>query len=246
MSAAALAATEEVVSKGQFAILIGVSPGRVSQMISEGKIDGDALSGEGRSAKIRVEVARAQLRERTDLGQRLGNGLETRLDGSLPFSGHAPLTEGAPDNAPRLAGAGEPSRFPSPTHAPPPGPTDPVADRLKQLKLSDAERRERQALEGDLARRGAYVRSDQSRAAMVGVAQSMLNVFEGSLADLAQALATRFELPHRDVAHVLRQEFRAVRARAATAARERAEELPRLILDDAPTEPGGEARSEED
>ncbi|MDP2214760.1 hypothetical protein [Phenylobacterium sp.] len=239
MSAAALAASEQVVSKSEFAALIGVSPGRVSQMIAEGKIDGDALAGEGRSAKVRVEVARAQLRERTDLGQRLGNGIETRLDGALPFPAGANLADPHPKAAPRLTGADDGPQ-------PPPAPSDQVADRLKQLKLLDAERRERQALEEDLARRGTYVRSDHSRAALVGVAQTMLNVFEGSIADLAQALATRFELPHRDVSHVLRQEFRALRARAAEAARKKAEELPRLILESAPEDLTGGAPGEED
>ncbi len=236
MTAAALAqadqAADPIVTKGQFAELIGVSPGRVSQMISEGKIGPEALVGEGRSARIRVETARAQLRERTDLGQRLGNGLETRLDGALPFAAGAALAVEEPQGAPRLAGAEEAPLSPSPTPAPPVVPTDPVADRLKQLKLNDAERRERQALEDDLARRGIYVRSDHSRAALIGVAQTMLNVFEGAIPDLAQALAARFEIPHRDLAHVLRQEFRSVRSRAAEAARQRAEGLPPLIVDD--------------
>lgn len=237
MTAAALAqadqaAADPIVSKGQFAQLIGVSPGRVSQMIAEGKIGPEALVGEGRSARIRVETARAQLRERTDLGQRLGNGLETRLDGALPFAAGAALADDTPQSAPRLAGAEEAPRLSSPTPAPPVVPTDPVADRLKQLKLNDAERRERQALEDDLARRGIYVRTDHSRAALIGVAQTMLNVFEGSIPDLAQALAARFEIPQRDLAHVLRQEFRAVRSRAAEAARQRAEELPPLVVDD--------------
>lgn len=239
MSAAALASSERVVSKSEFAALIGVSPGRVSQMIAEGKIAGDALAGEGRSAKVRVEVARAQLRERTDLGQRLGNGIETRLDGALPFPAGANLADPTPKAAPRLAGAEDGDHSP-------PAPSDHVADRLKQLKLLDAERRERQALEDDLARRGIYVRADQSRAALASVAQTLLNVFEGSIADLAQALATRFELQHRDVSHVLRQEFRALRARAAEAARQRAEELPRLIGDDGAAEPSGEVEPGEE
>lgn len=248
MSAAALAQVEQIVSKGQFAALIGVTPGRISQMIAEGKIDGAALVGEGRSAKVRVEVARAQLRERTDLGQRLGNGLETRLDGALNPVADAALAVEDPESAPRLTEAEGLDTLRSPTPAPQPPPVDSVADRLKQLKLSDAERRERQALEEDLARRGTYVRADHSRAALVGVAQTMLNVFEGSIADLAQALASRFEIPQRDVAHALRQEFRALRSRAADAARQKAEELPPLILDDGsedPVEPAGEVASEE-
>ena len=60
------------VSKSQFAAMIGVSRGRVSQWLRAGKIDGAALIGEGRAARIDVDLARRQLDARLDLGQRLG------------------------------------------------------------------------------------------------------------------------------------------------------------------------------
>ncbi|MFC6490714.1 hypothetical protein ACFP9U_22395, partial [Nitratireductor sp. GCM10026969] len=62
----------ETVGKGEFARLIGVSAGRVSQYIAEGKIFGAALVGEGRSAKIVPEVARVQLAKTLEPSQRLG------------------------------------------------------------------------------------------------------------------------------------------------------------------------------
>lgn len=232
-------AGEQVVTKGHFAELIGVSPGRVSQMISEGKIGPEALDGEGRSARIRVEQARAHLRERTDLGQRLGNGMATRLDGQLPLMPPPPLAVGNRESAPQQAGADWVNL------SSPPAPVDQVAERLKQLKLADAERRERQALEEELAARGTYVRADRSRAALNGVAATLLNVFEGSIADLAQALATQFEIPQRDLMHVLRKEFLTIRVKAAAAARQRAEDLPALIMDDAAAAQG-EADTGED
>src|SRR5215475_14332614 len=104
----------EVVSKGQFAALRNVSPGRVSQWISEGKIKSDALVGEGRNAKINVAVATRQLRDSLDVGQLTGNGVGTRLDLPLP----APPPPTAP--------AGEPA--PSP-------PGDSIADAIKQERL---------------------------------------------------------------------------------------------------------------
>jgi transcriptional regulator with XRE-family HTH domain len=60
------------VSKSEFAAMIGVSRGRVSQWLRAGQIDDAALIGEGRAARINVEVARRQLDARLDLGQRLG------------------------------------------------------------------------------------------------------------------------------------------------------------------------------
>jgi hypothetical protein len=62
----------EIATKSQFAALVGVTAARVSQWIAAGQISGDALVGEGRHARIRVEVARDQLRRNLNLGQRLG------------------------------------------------------------------------------------------------------------------------------------------------------------------------------
>ena len=112
----------EVVSKGQFAALRNVSPGRVSQWISEGKIKPDALVGEGRNAKINVAVATRQLRVALDVGQLTGNGVRTRRDLSLPVQ---------PMPAP-------PAREPAPS-----SPGDPIADAIKQERLDQLRRANR-------------------------------------------------------------------------------------------------------
>lgn len=113
----------QIVSKGEFAALLGVTPGRVSQYISGGKLDGDALVGEGRSARIRVDVAREQLRRRLDIGQRLGNGIGTRLD--------APAEAGIPASPPTTQHTvGEPAAVGAdapPTAAPAPTSLAPAA-----------------------------------------------------------------------------------------------------------------------
>ncbi|MBS0363687.1 MAG: hypothetical protein JSR98_20115 [Proteobacteria bacterium] len=75
---------ETLVTKGEFARRINVSAGRVSQMISEGKIGADAIEGEGRGARIRLELACQQIGQRTDMGQRLGNGAATQLFAEMP------------------------------------------------------------------------------------------------------------------------------------------------------------------
>jgi hypothetical protein len=79
MSASVPVAECETVGKAEFAECVGVSPSRVSQYIAEGKISGDALVGSGRAARIRFEIAVAQLRERLDPSQMAGNGRNTRL-----------------------------------------------------------------------------------------------------------------------------------------------------------------------
>jgi len=72
---------KNAVTKSEFAELMGVSRGRVSQMLAARQIDGDAIVGEGRSARINVEAARRQLDARLDLGQRLGANGRVRLGG---------------------------------------------------------------------------------------------------------------------------------------------------------------------
>lgn len=79
--------SDEVVSKSAFARAVGVAPGRVTQWITAGQIDGDALVGSGRSAKIRVAVAIRQLADRLDVEHRACATAKARLDGviaSLP------------------------------------------------------------------------------------------------------------------------------------------------------------------
>jgi hypothetical protein len=201
------------VSKGEYAGLKGVTAGRVSQWIREGKIDGGALVGHGRFARIHVETANQQLLDRLDGAQMLGNGLGTDL-----IAGDA--DDLAPD-APRLAIGRT---------------RDPVSDAIAKARLEKLQRDNRQAQREELAARGIYTPTVDAQAAMTAGFASMLNVFEGSLADFASALAAKFGIPQRDVLHLLKAEFRQVRARAAAAARKRAAQLDEIVAHDPETE----------
>lgn len=75
---------EPTLSKAEFAALIGVTPGRVSQYIADQKISGEALIGAGRAAQIHVETALQQLRARLDRAQMSGNGKFTMLGATPP------------------------------------------------------------------------------------------------------------------------------------------------------------------
>ena len=202
------------VSKGEYARLCGVTPGRVSQWISEGKITREALDGDGVRAKIIVAVADAQLKRNLDISQRLGNGLGTVLD--------------------RPAVAALPASPLATTPTLPPTPGSGIEDRIKAAKLQEIEFRNRDAAAKELAARGYYVRADETRAMLGQVAAGMQNVFEGALADFATAVAAKFEVPQRDVLHLLRAEFRAVREKASKAARKAAEDMPALEIEDMP------------
>jgi hypothetical protein len=70
----------DVVRKKEFAALTGVTAGRVSQFIAEGKIGGDALVGRGCRARINVPVALEQLKKNLDSDRHLGFGGKAKLD----------------------------------------------------------------------------------------------------------------------------------------------------------------------
>src|SRR4051812_45124690 len=72
-------------SKGDFAAHVGLSPGRISQMIASGIIGPDALKGEGRGARIVAEIAKRQIGERRHPGQAMGNGLLTDIEADEPI-----------------------------------------------------------------------------------------------------------------------------------------------------------------
>lgn len=199
------------VSKGEFAVMRGVSPGRVSQWIREGKIGADALVGQGRFARIHVGRATAQLRERLDLGQLLGNGITTDLT--------------VDDDAGDDLALDAPGRGDKPQR-------NTVDDQLRQARLEQLQRANRQAEREELAERGVYIPSAAASAALTSVAAGMMAVFEGGLADLASALAAKYSLPEREILHLMRGEFRTIRAKAAEAARRKAQTLDAVIEHD--------------
>lgn len=204
---------EPAVSKGEFARLIKVSPGRVSQMITEGKIGPDAMVGEGRNARILVDTARRQIADRTDIGQRFGNGLDTQLD----------------LRAAETPAASEPAA-PRAVVAPPP--SDPIADAIKRERLRAVRMANERAAEDRLAEQGRYIRADQAQAAMNKLVASVLSTFEGGLVDMAGVIAAAHSLPVRDVLHELRTAFREVRTKAAEAAHRDLAGMSRTVADE--------------
>lgn len=89
-----MASAKDPLSKSEFAFRRGVTPARVSQWISEGKISGDAIVGSGRHARIDEEVACRQLDAALDLVQRTGNGRFTSLALALPLDPDAAIEVG--------------------------------------------------------------------------------------------------------------------------------------------------------
>ena len=207
-----MAEIDEVVSKGDFAKLCGVSPGRVTQWIDEGKISGAALVGEGRSAKIRVAVAQKQVNLRRDVGQALGNGLGTKLKPTAPKP-NKPAEILYDQDSDDHSGDG----------------TDDVDRKLKLAKLETVERANRMSALEELATQGVYTETAGVRAEMGKIAGQMIRIVEGALPEIATAIAAEFKLEARDVTHHLNEQFRKVREQAAEEAARAAQAMPETV-----------------
>lgn len=194
----------ETATKAQFAAMIGVTPGRVSQYISAGKLGANELEGEGRAAKVRVAPALAALKIRLDASQMTGNGLSTNLN---------------PQPAITASPAAEPVA------------SDSLDLQYKQAKLDQQLAINRRQAEEEKARAGVYILAEDARAETARLASKLMQGFEGGLADIATALAARYELPQRDVVHMVRAQFREVRAKIAERLAQEGKAMPRLIED---------------
>jgi len=199
-----MSAAPAVVTKGKFAELTRVSPGRVSQWIAERKISGAALEGKGRGQRIRVEEACRQLKRTLDIGQRLGNGIDTRLEPTAPTP------------------AAEQSAAPSKT-------PDAVEEQIKRARLKQIELQNSKAAEEAAARAGILTDAEAAQRQMGKIAAQLITAFESLLPDIATALAARFPaVPQRDALHIMRTEIHAGRSRLAAAMKVEAATLPEL------------------
>jgi hypothetical protein len=93
------------VTASELAKLLEKSPGRISQMVSAGQLDG-CFTGQGRARRFDVAKVKAALGQRLDPGQLLGNGASTKaaLDAMDDLPPELPLTEqrSKPSGATRL------------------------------------------------------------------------------------------------------------------------------------------------
>lgn len=196
----------DLVAKTRFAELANVSAPRVSQWIADGKISGEALVGEGRHARIRVSVACQQLKRNLDISQRFGNGITTKLD-------HPPADH-------EIAGAVSPAVLPnSPA-------LEPIEEQLKREKLEQLQRANRRSAREEAEKNGRLTDADLARQQMGRVAAQVVTIYDGATTEIANAIASTFNLPPRDVVHLLRTEFRKVRGSAAKALRRGVHDVP--------------------
>ena len=213
----------QLLTKAKFAEHMGVSRFAVSKWLERGTITSAALVGEGRKAKINVTLAVEQVRQNRDIGQSLGNGIETRTSTEAVADEKAVPTEVQPDLLPVKPEAVAVEPPAAPTQKQPK--IDTVEDQLKRARLEEQHRKNRMGATEEALQQGLLMSSDDAREQMSRVAGMMLQIFEGALTDFAAITASQFNVPQRDVLHTLKNEFRKVRKAATQKEQARITEL---------------------
>ena len=229
MATQTVPADDRAVSAAEFARLRGVHRSQVTRYVKDGKISGEALVPSGRGVKIRVKLAMAQLRERLDIGQQIGNGIDARTSLEGEEGDERPGAEPVQSEGARSEGSlfADVREVPGSRVAAGRGPS--IEEQIKRERLRSVQFANRKAAEDEEARKGRLMETDAAQAKMTGLVSQTLQAFEGGLADMATAIGERFELPQRDVLHLLKGEFRKVCASAAERARKRLAETPATV-----------------
>lgn len=150
-----------------------------------------------KDGQIDEALACEQLKVKLDIDQRhSGNGLATNLEAT-----------GARASAAELPIANT------------------VEQQIARERLIGLQRTNREKEIDEAARLGQLCDASEARQATGREVARVVARIEGSLTELASAIAAQFKVPNRDVLHCLRGEWRKIRQNAAIEARERGEPL---------------------
>jgi predicted XRE-type DNA-binding protein len=221
-------AAAEHLSQADFARFMGVSRAAVSQWKTKGILTDAAFTEPSKKGKVVVAVAVDEAGRNRDIGQTLGNGMETGPSAgvAVPAAVVKIVAPVAVSVQPELLGVAPVA----PVAEQSPGgfltsPADRVQEQLRVAKLEQQLRTNRMQAADEAKLRGMLMASDDAREQMARVASMMMQIFEGSLIDFASKIASQFDVPQRDVLHLLKGEFRNVRATAASKERARIADL---------------------
>lgn len=107
--------------------------------------------------------------------------------------------------------------------------SDHLDGRIKRAKAETAEALNRKAAEEENARKGIYVRAEEASAEAGKLASTILQMFEGGLADAAAEIAATYKLPQRDLVHLMHKRFRDVRVKVSAKLANDAAALPATV-----------------
>lgn len=105
-------------------------------------------------------------------------------------------------------------------------PSGDVASQIQLEKLDEVRRKNRREQREEALAEGRLVVADELQRQIGRSAQQLVSTFMGMAPDIANAIAAKFELPQRDVLHLVRQVMNDKRAAAASALGKNAGEMP--------------------
>lgn len=225
---------QQLMTQAEFARHMGVTRAAVTQWKKKDILQENAFTLPGKKGKVRAAIAEAQYLKNRDVGQSLGNGIDTGSGANASAQAVSEKTRAAPQ--PDLPTALT-APVPDPERVLPPeasskgdiSRTDWVQDEHRRAKLEEQHRKNRKAASEEALRVGILMSSDDAREQLGRVSVMMMQIFEGTLTDFATALSEKFGVPHRDALHLLKAEFRKVRKMAAKKERVRAEAAQKEI-----------------
>ncbi len=176
---------------------LGVSAGRISQYVSEGKLDG-CYSGSGRQRRFDLEKSFSALGRRLDKGQMLGNGAKTKA--AISGAELRPSTEG--QGATKLSD----------------NDGDGYTLARTQKTQEEARRLRRQNAESE----GTYVLASEVTLQTQKLIAQEIAEFESVLRDGARKIADDLGVDFKSARAILIDQWRSHRARRAEALTKRA------------------------
>ncbi|MDS9467340.1 hypothetical protein RGQ15_07100 [Paracoccus sp. MBLB3053] len=174
----------------ELAARLAVSKARISQYVSEGKLDG-CFSGDGRGRRFDLDKVANALGRRLHPGQMLGNGAGTR-EALRDLSGTDAPT-------PRLPLRSD-SELP---------PSD--AARYEMARTLKAEEEARRLRRQNMAEEGTWVLAEEVQRITARAMGQEIAQFETVIRESARAVADQFGLDFRSVRKVLMDEWRRYR-----------------------------------
>lgn len=186
-------------SGSELAGMLGITKGRVSQLVSEGKLDG-CYRGDGRSRRYDPVACAKALGRRIDMGQQLGNGARTQAAAASILQANA-------------------GPIPPPAAAPVPPTQLAEYERARTEKAQEEARRlKRMNAEAE----GTFVLAEEvARQVRRQVGQEVAEVAT-FIRDAARLIADRHHLDFKEVRQQLLEHWRSHRGERVDAAGERA------------------------
>lgn len=188
----------------ELAATLGLSKGRISQLVAAGKLDG-CYRGDGRARRFDLEKAAAALGHRLDPGQMMGNGAATKRRVKE-------IASGAPEKAPAKPKARKKSPAadtPTDERDGPLPETDP--DRYKLARIDKAEQEARKLRRQNAEAAGQYVLASEVHPQTRRVIAREIAGFESVLREAARQIADELGVDMKSVRQILIGRWRAHR-----------------------------------